>query len=300
MLPRYDDLPLAAPGLRKAWGVFGVDDQLGTLNLLTEQVRRDAAQLIRTGTVVNLSRPLAGPGALGRRAPVHEVFALNDFSWDDRLTLDLQGSTQWDGFLHVRHPAGFYNGHVADPRPGGPLGIDQWVEHGIVGRGVLLDVPRFFDLAGQAFDPAEPTAVPAEVLAAAAAQQGVDLRSGDILCVRLGWHARRDGSGDVAAPRQRCAGLSASEQSARFLWDARVAALACDNPTVEVQPGSRDDGFLHHRLLTMLGMPLGELFDFETLAALCVARGTWDFLFVSVPLNLPGAVGSPGNAVAVL
>jgi hypothetical protein len=50
----------------------------------------------------------------------------------------------------------------------------------------------------------------------------------------------------------------------------------------------------------MLGMPLGELFSFDELASQCEAQGRWDFLFVSVPLNLPGAIGSPGNALALL
>jgi hypothetical protein len=46
-------------------------------------------------------------------------------------------------------------------------------------------------------------------------------------------------------------------------------------------------------------MVLGELFDFERLAEACAADRRYDFLFVAVPLNLPGGVGSPANAVAI-
>jgi hypothetical protein len=47
-------------------------------------------------------------------------------------------------------------------------------------------------------------------------------------------------------------------------------------------------------------MAIGELFSFGALAAACRREGRHDFLFTSVPLNVTGAVGSPGNAVAVL
>jgi hypothetical protein len=76
--------------------------------------------------------------------------------------------------------------------------------------------------------------------------------------------------------------------------------VAADNPAVEVAPGSPAVGSLHRRLIPLLGIPLGELFDFERLAEACRTRGRADFLLASVPLHLPGGVGSPGNAVAVL
>jgi hypothetical protein len=47
-------------------------------------------------------------------------------------------------------------------------------------------------------------------------------------------------------------------------------------------------------------MAIGELFSFGALADTCQREGRYDFLFVSVPLNVTGAIGSPGNAVAVL
>jgi hypothetical protein len=96
------------------------------------------------------------------------------------------------------------------------------------------------------------------------------------------------------------AGLAGSEAMARFLWDSGVAAVACDNPAVEVVPSDPSDGFLHGRLIAGLGMAIGELFSFGALAAACARERRHEFLFVSVPLNVTGAIGSPGNAVAVL
>jgi len=96
------------------------------------------------------------------------------------------------------------------------------------------------------------------------------------------------------------AGLRADEEMARLLWNWGVAAVAADNPAVEVSPGDPKVGSLHRRLLALLGIPLGELFDFDELAALATAEGKWSFLFVSVPLLLVGGVGSPANAIAIL
>jgi hypothetical protein len=70
-------------------------------------------------------------------------------------------------------------------------------------------------------------------------------------------------------------------------------------PPFEVVPADPSDGFLHGRLIAGLGMAIGELFSFGALAAACQRDGRYEFLFVAVPLNVTGAVGSPANAVAV-
>jgi hypothetical protein len=94
-------------------------------------------------------------------------------------------------------------------------------------------------------------------------------------------------------------GLYAGEETARYLWDLRIAAVAADNPALEVAPGDKAAGSLHRRILPMLGMPIGELWDFEALAADCRADGRWDGFFASVPLYLPGGVASPANAAVL-
>lgn len=76
--------------------------------------------------------------------------------------------------------------------------------------------------------------------------------------------------------------------------------MACDNPAVEVVPGDRAAGFLHGRLIPHLGFAIGELFDFGPLAEACARERRYEFLFVSVPLKVTGAVSSPANAVAIL
>jgi hypothetical protein len=56
---------------------------------------------------------------------------------------------------------------------------------------------------------------------------------------------------------------------------------------------------MHWRLIPLLGLPIGELWDLDALAADCAADGAYEFLFTSAPLNVPGGVGSPPNAIAI-
>jgi hypothetical protein len=80
---------------------------------------------------------------------------------------------------------------------------------------------------------------------------------------------------------------------------ARALTVALGTETIEVAPGDPEVGSLHRRLIPLLGFVIGELLDFERLAPLCGADSRWDFMFVAMPLNLPGGVGSPANAMAI-
>ncbi len=86
---------------------------------------------------------------------------------------------------------------------------------------------------------------------------------------------------------------------AEYLWDRHVAAVAADNPALEAWPPSAETGFLHFRLIPHFGMNIGELWHLEDLAADCAADGVYEFFFTSAPLNVPGGVGSPPNALAI-
>lgn len=305
----FDELPVIEQlGLRQAWDEHGPGDQLGTVNFMTPATILAATAAVRDGATCRLDLPLDQPSPpLFGRAPLgHEVFPRSRNTWDDRITnLDPQGSTQWDGLRHVQcRELGHYGGRTGDPRDHDDLGIEHWARTGIVGRGVLVDIPRHRAGAGRPWDPLAPTAISAAEVADALGAQAVEHRPGDVLCVRTGWvaaylDAREDDHRRVAAERT-FAGLAADEAMARFLWDGRFVAVTADNPAVEVSPGDPAVGSLHRRLVPLLGFALGELFTFEELAARCEARSDWTFLFVAAPLHLPGGVGSPGNALAIL
>lgn len=305
-LPSYDELPLIEPlGLPHAWDVW--DPNLGTVGLCSPERVRAAAALIRTGETFNLNLPLTEPDPplFGRKPYHHEIFATDRNHVDDRIDgFYPQSSSQWDGLRHVRaREHGFFGGTTDEPQPGtGGLGIEHW-SGGIVGRGLLLDVARHRERTGRPLDPLASEVIEPDDLEATAAAQGVSTRTGDILCVRTGWieafRALDRAAREALCEQPPVSGLSGSEAMARLLWDAHPAALATDNPTVEVAPGDPKVGSLHRRLLPALGFAVAELLDFGPLAAACAADRRYEFFFVAVPLNLPGGVGSPANALGI-
>ncbi|ANK82013.1 MAG: hypothetical protein TEF_15360 [Rhizobiales bacterium NRL2] len=309
-LPDYDDLPVIEKiGLRHAWGVFGENDELGCINLLRPECRLAAAKEIRQGKVVNLSLPLnePDPPLFGRQPLHHEIFNLDRNTLDDRLdSLYPQASSQWDSLRHVRaREFGYWGGVMEDFKPGpGRLGIEHWVEHGMVGRGVLLDIAGWFADRDEHYHALKPRAVTAAELEAVAAHQGVKIEPGDMLCLHFGWveayRALDRSARENYVDNITHAGLNASEEEARRLWNWHPAVLACDNPAVEVIPGDPAIGSLHRRVLPLMGFCLGEMLDFSALTRECRTAGKWTFMMTAVPLNLPGGIGSPANAIAII
>jgi kynurenine formamidase len=191
-----------------------------------------------------------------------------------------------------------------------------------VGRGVLADVARWRDAQGRPIRYGEPDAVTAAELMACLADQGTEVAEGDVLLVRFGWvgwyeaqaHDVRDRLGDRST--LVAVGFEAGEDLARTLWNLRVAAVGTDTAGFEAWPLSHGlspaeveayrteqvrlhEIFAHTVLLPMLGLPLGELFALDALAADCDADGHHEFMFTSAPLNLPNGVASPPNALAI-
>ena len=310
--PVFSELPTVADsGARHAWGLFGDRDEFGTLNKLTPERVSIGAKEIVTGERISLQLPpdLPDPPMYRRLPIVHEIMQTGRNTWDDRLdNFYPQAGTHWDSFRHVRfREHGFYGGLTEDPPDmGSRLSAHHWSKEGIVGRGVLVDLHGYFEQADESFDAFDARAITAEELQRVVAEQGVEVFPGDVLCLRTGWASRyksasseeRQEIGNPTSPLS-FAGLSASETMSELLWNWGVSALAADNPAVEDAPGDAAVGSLHRRLLVQLGMPLGELFDFDELAARSREETRWSFFFVSVPLAIVGGVGSPANAIAI-
>jgi kynurenine formamidase len=309
-LPRYDDLPLSRHGgpWRTAWGVFGAQSRLGTLERLTPERRRRAMALVRDGKTVNLDHPASVPLTIfaHRRRYAHDIFEIMPGYYDETLDdFAPQLSSQWDSLRHVRSPDGFYNdlvpaGGELDREAG--LGIDDVAVHGIVGRGVLLDLPRFLAARGDTLAPDVRREIPGSLLDEVAEAQGVAIEEGDVLLVRFGVDdlVRRI----LADPernqlRYETPGLQQDDTTLRWLWDRGLAAVCADNIAVEVTPPRGPDTRLHPAILGLLGLTMGELFDLSDLARECAARGRYEFAFVGKPLRIPGGVGSPANAMAL-
>ena len=303
------------------WGRWGPDDQLGTLNHLRASDVVAAASLVRTGRVFSLAIPVDehGPqsGGFGRFNPIHLMIrdgnaaatgtVVRDFyggrdRWirgtDDLLILPLQSGTQWDSLAHIVFENRIYNGYDATTvgSKGATVNDIANARDRVVGRGVLLDIPR--GLGRPWLEPGEQIHV--EDLEACARAQGVTVGRGDIVLVRTGQIAQcRDAGSWGAYAGGPAPGLALD--TAPWIFDRELAAVATDTWGMEVLPNQTEDVFqpLHIILIVHMGLLVGEIFDLEALADDCAADGVYEFLFSAPPLPITGGVGSPVNPLAV-
>jgi kynurenine formamidase len=206
------------------------------------------------------------------------------------------GDSHLDALCHVIFDSKLYDDVPVDaitPEGATSLSIDV-IQDGIVGRGVLLDIPR---LRGQRWlEPGD--VVTDEELRAAEHAQRVQVEPGDLLFVRVGHSRRRTQLGPWDASQAR-AGLHPN--ALEFVAERKVAALGSDGNN-DAAP-SRAEGVdfpVHVLAVNALGIHLLDYLQFEDLVGVCEQQSRWTFLAVLAPLRLEGATGSPINPIAIL
>jgi hypothetical protein len=167
---------------------------------------------------------------------------------------------------------------------------------GIVGRGVLIDYADWCDKRGLAISAFESVPVELADVKAIAAEYGIEFHTGDILFLRTGYIREYEKLAEEAqkALAVRDApnfiGLEAGKGTLKWLWDHQFAAMASDCPSFErapiAGPHANLDEMLHQWCLAGWGMPIGELFDLERLAAHCKETKRYSFFISSVPLKV--------------
>lgn len=300
------------------WGRWGADDNRGTANLIDASAVADAARLIARGAVMSLALPIddTAPMWSGRKPPKH-YFTMTGSDGitglphsgeepgvtftDDYIDMALQGSTQWDGLAHWAYQDSLYNGYWAGniTSVGSPDLDIAAMKTSFVGRGVLIDVPRH---AGRRWL-APSAVVSASLVEETAAAQHVAFRKGDMVLIRTGhlgyWYTLQD---DQARRTWYSDAPGLSGDIVPWLHAQDISALAVDTSGVEVFPNERpvDRPYpVHHGALIDLGLTLGELWWLEELAEDCAADGIYEFFLSAPPLNIPGAVGSMLNPIAI-
>jgi kynurenine formamidase len=301
------------------WGRWGDDDQIGTQNLIGPEQRLNATREVSSGKVFSLALPIdaSGPRFHTRPAPLHwflmtgsdqitgTPYAAVDpgFQWnDDMFQMPLQGSTQWDAFAHIMYQDTMYNGYWAGNVTafGGAavLGIDQHATS-FVGRAVLMDVARS---EGHDALPRN-TVVNRAMLERCASNQATEVQPGDMILIRTGYLASWDPTWNPDEVMHYFSGSPGLGVSALgWCHDNNVSAVATDTIAVEVfQPEDPEARRypVHVGALVDLGLPLGEFWVLDELAADCAADGRYEFMLVAPPLRIPGAVGSPINPIAL-
>ncbi|KAH8647148.1 hypothetical protein BX600DRAFT_389853 [Xylariales sp. PMI_506] len=316
----------------------GKKDLLGTLNILTPDVVSAACKEARDGVSISLNWPLnAMPfTSPGRIAPTHKVQSLKEMGiseskgWDDEINFNTQSSSQWDSLVHWQHQeTGLaYNGievthealNVPSTSANSMPTLDHWHKvGGLVARGVLIDYKTWYESRAAAegktgedaiCHPLAGHRITVADIEAVARDQGVEFRPGDVLIIATGF------TEVLGAPKPedfaklqngQISGMHGSVESAKWLWNKHFAAVAGDSIAFEAVPPQNEDGtpadisqlVLHPWLLSMFGMSIGELWDLKALREHCKATKRYSFLLTSAPLNIPGLVGSPPNALAI-
>ncbi len=289
------------------WGRWGADDQRGALNYLTADRVAAAARLVRSGETVTLSLPLNTRHAPDNPEPAdHWMTMLSDVDIGsgtlrfakDYIGVDYHndGHSHIDALCHVAFDGALYNGVPSDSVTSHGASIDaiEVLKDGLVGRGVLLDVPRLRGVPW--LEPGEH--VFGDDLERAEREQGVEVAEGDILLVRTG-HARRCAEAEPWDTAKAKAGLHPT--AASFLADRRVSALGSDGNS-DTAPSSTEgiDFPIHALALNAMGVHLLDYLQFEDLATACERARRWEFLFAGAPLRVVDGTGSPLNPVAIL
>ena len=278
------------------WGRWGKDDQIGALNLITPEKRKQAAGLVTEGFSVSLAGDADTVQAVDNPNPYDvKMLAIGN----DRIGVAYHGiaHTHLDSLAHINDNGVFYNGYKPDPdavlKQGHSKNSIHNVKNGIFTRGILIDIPR---LKGVPYlEPGTPIYV--EDLEAWEKEAGVRVSAGDALFVRTGVWARRKEVGPWLRGRAeggRSAGLDPSVIP--WLKQRDIAILGSDHPQY-VSP-SNLRGAIHDFALLYLGVHLFDNCDLEALADAAAARKRWDFLLTAAPLPIRGGTGSPANPIA--
>ena len=169
---------------------------------------------------------------------------------------------------------------------------------GVVGRGVLLDIPRFHGVKW--LEPGE--WVRRAELERCADAEGVEIGEGDILVFRTGHHRRRLelGAWDNSPPPVGRGKAGLHVDAIPWMHERRIAGFLPDGDGETVP--SVVDGItypIHPLQVAAMGMLVSDSLQFEELVAACEEEGRYEFMVIGLPLRLPGATGSPWNPIAI-
>jgi kynurenine formamidase len=294
----YDRLRASRP--------WGPEDRRGALNYLTPALVLAAMGEVRLGRTVSLEAPVEDRVTKDNPDPAHHPMTGTaddakpsgvSFAMD-RLEMNVHGNadSHMDALCHVMYDGTLYNGVPASTvssKGAAELTIEVAAD-GVVGRGVLLDIPRLHGVPW--LEPGE--FVTADELVAAEQAQQVRVGQGDLLFVRVGHRRRRNelGPWDAASAR---AGLHPTAME--FVADRQVAVLGSDSNNDTAGNAAETVDFPVHVLaINALGVHLLDYLQFSELVPACEQAGRWSFLCIIAPLRLHAGTGSPVNPIAIL
>jgi kynurenine formamidase len=306
--------PPAIPGWRKGkgWGwIWGKDDEVGSLNALTNQSRAAALALAARGEVFDLglnysrrSYKFSGhsPGEILTFRSPDGIDRMNDpdkpptegnadhVLWHSAaLFISDNVATQIDGLAHITAGQDYhwYNGFTEADWGGdwGPRKCDASTIPPIIARGVLIDVAGFKKqdaLPGH-------TRISVQDLQDTLAWEGVSLAPGDVVLVRTGtarfWGA--DGADHAKIADHDSAGPDL--EATKWLVEEHGAIMVgSDTSGYEHSPALNSPGTgipVHRYLLVDQGVHLGEFHYLEALSS----SKAYTFCYIATIAKIKGA-----------
>jgi len=296
------------------WGRWGPEDEKGTINLITPEVRQQAASLVTEGISVSLEREISpvhiapdAEGPLPRAAVIQRMLSgwpTRTTGSSDQLTISAHGYTEThlDAFGHHLHGGLMYNGFPAEEHISMEEGLSKGsiaaFGDGIFTRGVLVDIPA---LKGVPYlEPGTPIFV--EDLEAWEEATGITIEAGDAVFIRTGrWQAEATlGKWNIA---DVAAGLDASVIP--WVHDRGIALLGSESalsvkPLPETTHITDPDDYLplHNLALVTFGMPLIDNADLDELAETAKSLNRYTFLLTVAPIRVSTATGAIVNPIA--
>jgi kynurenine formamidase len=269
------------------WGRWGKDDQIGTLNLITADKRKQASAQVKTGVSVSLAHEITRDNMAQPRpsgGSLINLFRTNGEFLMEQQEMDFHGSrlSHFDALCHKSYNGKVYNGAnfkdvVTEDGGCSKLAVTAAAKDGIVTRGILLDIPGVLRLRREDIDAWEK-------------RTGIKISSGDALLLRT----IRPGTA-----RQPGMGAQGYEPSLiPFLKERDIALLGSD----VIQEGGNIPGVvtpIHTFTLVALGMNLLDNLDLNALGETAARLKRWEFMLTVEPLRVQNGTGSAVNPVAL-
>lgn len=293
---------------------WGPDDEIGALNMMTEQSRLAILSRITSGKTYDLSVELfmgmpsccaafgdprfhiwmthtpRGTMVLDPVSTTDEVNERVAYSGDAILMYTHSG-THMDTLNHFGLHGKIWNQFSADEH----LGDHGWTKAGadmvppIIARGVLIDVPKSkgMDRLPESY------VISTADLQAALESQGTTLQPGDVVLVRTGQMTLWSEEAKYGASQP---GLSL-EAAAWLAEDQKIMLLGSDNFGIEGFPSPDPDTWIpvHTYMFAEKGVPFIEVMWLEDLSA----DEVYEFALITAPIKLKGATGSPMRPIAI-
>ncbi|MFC9361495.1 cyclase family protein [Rhodococcus sp. NPDC057014] len=284
------------------WGRWGLDDQLGTLNLITPEARLRGIAAARHGISVSCAWDVATATDSTARDTEVQHFPPEEHRWggvNEKVRYDCHDAafTHLDAVSHIFWDGKFYNARevvdVVDAEGGIKFGSVNVASAGLMTRGVLLDIPKargvdWLELGEPIFP---------EDLAAAEERQNVVVQSGDAVLLRTGYDRMR------RETDRRISGIDGQPgwHAACLPWlrERDVAYVGCDTGQDTLPSGYDTIPLPIHTVgQSAMGLWLIDHCDLYECAQTAERLQQWDFLLSAAPIRFEATSGSAVNPIA--